>query len=352
MTGFLSEDSLAVAKDDALNIPELGRSGRELRVSYLLRSVERTSEDGDGWPWRIRQMAVYHSFDFVTGRALWINVKANDLMKETITEAVTELPELKASSLDDLESKFEATLATHLIFLEWCDGNWRSCINDFEADLSKILVKGKTARISQKDESTAMQDTLRRMLSLKSQSTFQTPQRQETQTGSFVSKLQRSMSKLTGREDDTQSQMTAVPTAATTIAPLQTDHMLLELIKCFKDLDGFSFGQLQKLHHMGEQLHEMSLVIQLDAQALRDIKECYGSLMAREDLPEEIRDNCKRSVAQFTCKVERVAKNLEIRLTQLESMKTWLNDGKTLVSLHQPFLEARNGYGTDQLIAV
>lgn len=160
------------------------------------------------------------------------------------------------------------------------------------------------------------------------------------------------MSKLTGREDDTQSQMTAVPTAATTIAPLQTDHMLLELIKCFKDLDGFSFGQLQKLHHMGEQLHEMSLVIQLDAQALRDIKECYGSLMAREDLPEEIRDNCKRSVAQFTCKVERVAKNLEIRLTQLESMKTWLNDGKTLVSLHQPFLEARNGYGTDQLIAV
>ncbi|KAH7157257.1 hypothetical protein B0J13DRAFT_435115 [Dactylonectria estremocensis] len=346
MTGFFSEDSLAIAHDDVLKIPELGRSGRELRVSYLLRSVELTSEEDDEnigekkWPWRVRQMAVYHSFDFVTGRALWLNLKANSLMKETITDAVAELPELKTSSLGSLPSKFEATLATHLIFADWCDSNWRSCINEFESDLCKVLIKGKTARITQKDESTAVRDTLKRKMSLRSQSTFQTRKEQRAQTsesvirsiranpGSLLSTVHRSLSKLTDQQDASLSKSTATQKPVT--GPSESVEMLSEHMKDLQDLDTFSFGELQDLHHMGEQLHEMSLVIQLDAQALRDIREYYSSLMANNDVPKEIRDNCKSSVARFIWKVDRVAKNLEIRLTQLESMKTWLDDGKAL----------------------
>ncbi|KAH7175263.1 hypothetical protein EDB81DRAFT_769547 [Dactylonectria macrodidyma] len=344
MTGFFSEDSLAISEDDTLKIPELGRSGRELRVSYLLRSVELTSEEDDGnnaekkWPWRVRQMAIYHSFDFVTGRALWLNIKTNSLMKETITEAVVELPELKASSLGNLASRFEATLATHLIFADWCDSNWRCCINDFEADLSKILIKGKTARISQADESTVVR--LKRMMSLQSQGTIQSRKERGAQTGDgviqssqaglgcLISKVQRSMSKLKDPQDDSLSQLAAVSQPIT--GPPQCVNMLFESMKDLKDLDTFSFGQLQNLHHMSEQLHEMSLVIQLDVQTLRDIKEYYRGLIKNDNVPKEIRENCKSSVARFIWKVDRVAKNLEIRLTQLESMKTWLGDGKAL----------------------
>ncbi|KAF7552111.1 hypothetical protein G7Z17_g4548 [Cylindrodendrum hubeiense] len=349
MTGFLSEDTLDVAKDDALNIPRLGRSGCEHRVSYLLRSVERTEEEDDSdttekkWPWRVRQMAVYHSFDFVTGRSLWLNIKANDLMKESITEAVTDLPELKASSIEDLGGGFNATLTTHLIFLEWCDSNWRRCINDFEKDLSAILIKAKTARLDQKHESTAIRDAVKRAMSLRSHGTFQKNGEQgisrsqtivgslRTSSSSIFSKVQRTMTKLTDRVNSSP-----LPTAVAQpviIPPTNTTKNVDELKKemdRLKELEMFSFGELQKLHHMGELLEEMRLVINLDMQALRDIGECYSSLMKRDELPKEIHADCKRRMAEFLRKVDRIAKNLEIRLTQLESMTSWLKDGKAL----------------------
>jgi hypothetical protein len=145
MTGFQSEDDLGASGDAVLEFEKLGRSGYEIRTSYIIRSVEcddSESEDthkGKLSRWKIRQTAVYHSYDMVSGRAFWITVKANRLMMERITEASSELPALKATSLEGTESGFSATLATHLIYLDWCDNRWRQYINDVEIELRGIL---------------------------------------------------------------------------------------------------------------------------------------------------------------------------------------------------------------------
>jgi hypothetical protein len=60
-------------------ISELGRSGREMRLCYNLRSVEASSGQTN-LPWSIRQTAVYHEFDIETGRSVWITVKGNKLI--------------------------------------------------------------------------------------------------------------------------------------------------------------------------------------------------------------------------------------------------------------------------------
>src|SRR5262245_15322370 len=79
LMNFQSSDTLSVRKDDLIRIPELGRSGREVCVSYLLRSVERDPQPSKRWKWNLRQSAVYHSFDFESGQSFWFTIKANDL---------------------------------------------------------------------------------------------------------------------------------------------------------------------------------------------------------------------------------------------------------------------------------
>uniref|UniRef100_A0A0C4DIP5 Uncharacterized protein n=1 Tax=Fusarium oxysporum (strain Fo5176) TaxID=660025 RepID=A0A0C4DIP5_FUSOF len=41
--------------------------------------------------------------------------------------------------------------------------------------------------------------------------------------------------------------------------------------------------------------------------------------------------SCKGDLASFTRRVGRIRKNLEIQLTQIESMMAWLKEGKSLV---------------------
>ncbi|CAG8972732.1 hypothetical protein HYALB_00008647 [Hymenoscyphus albidus] len=79
-SGFREDSRLF--SEGGLKIPELGRSGQEIRMCYSLKSVE--SSDRDSWPWSVRQTAIYHSFDVVTGKATWIVIKGSHLIRELI----------------------------------------------------------------------------------------------------------------------------------------------------------------------------------------------------------------------------------------------------------------------------
>ena len=122
----LREETALQSLPQGLVIPKLGRSGREIRVCYNLKSVE-TSKSSREWPWSIRQTAVYHSFDVETGKSFWIVVKGSELIKDRIQEATRKgsnsSPELR--SFETTAQAFNSTLATHLVLCDWCDEEWR-----------------------------------------------------------------------------------------------------------------------------------------------------------------------------------------------------------------------------------
>lgn len=338
MTGFQWEDSLGAAEDELLEIPKLGRSGREIRVSYLLRSVERSGGgvNADPSSWTIRQMAVYHSFDLATGRAFWLNIKGNNLMRETIHEASEELPELRASSLEDLAGAFKGTLAIHLLLLEWCDGNWRHCINDTEEALKKIINKAKTADLD-KDETGEIIDLYERAMTIQINESQaigddQAIPNKDTVLGSMRKGFGNMVAKLRVPQPTTSPLPPPNRADPAAVPQLGGNPKRRHQKESFKALEMFSFSELQELHHMGERLKEMRLVIQLDIQTLRDIRESYETLAERDELElePEIKQKCKRQVIEFARKVDRITKNLEVRLTQLDTMISWLNDGKAL----------------------
>ncbi|CAM1509883.1 Fc.00g002180.m01.CDS01 [Cosmosporella sp. VM-42] len=330
MTGFHSEDTLGAATDNVLNIPKLDRSGCEHKLQYLLRSVERSSDIDE--PWKVRQMAVYHTFDFLTGRAFWMNIKANDLMKERVKEATSQFPELTPNAIGELTASFTGTLTTHLIHLEWCDENWRECINDAESKIRKILVKAKTAPIDRQRNFGAL--AYQRAMTMKSQRSTAgdiNRTRLNTLPESVRTLGQPKFSKSVPESQVVDTRPTSKPAQSRIMAnPSSKNDDFNEQLETLLTLDMFSFEEVQKLYHIGEQLKKMRLVIQLNDQVIRDIWEYFDELPRRNKFPRKIETECKRPLGVFLRRLDRIRKNLEIRKTQVESMISWLSDGQVL----------------------
>ncbi|UPK95639.1 hypothetical protein LCI18_006574 [Fusarium solani-melongenae] len=325
MTGFNSHDTLDVGNDRLLDIPKLGRSGREHCVQYLVRSLERDVDFDNQVTHKIRQMAVYHTFDFVTGKAFWINIKANDLMESRVREATTQLPALGSNAMKTLAGCFAATLAAHLIHLEWCDEDWREGINDIESKIRNVLTKAKTARIERQPKGMKRAFTLA--------STLHTSM---TSTGGFsekivgypsVKKKIRGSFKGLNSYDDAGDGLSTHPWSRLPRATKTGDRDQIDRLMV---LDTFSFNEVQQLHYFGELLETFRLVMDLNDQTLRDIAENYQDLWERDGFPEEIKQNCKKELALFIRRVHRIRRNLQIRIAQVKSLMGWLQEGKTL----------------------
>jgi hypothetical protein len=63
-------------------------------------------------------MAIHHKFDFVHRKALWFNVKTNNIMYKRMKEGMAEDPILNCALSKDMSGSFAATLRTHLVHLE------------------------------------------------------------------------------------------------------------------------------------------------------------------------------------------------------------------------------------------
>ncbi|KAI6764370.1 hypothetical protein HG530_008159 [Fusarium avenaceum] len=310
MTGFNGLDTLDESGESILQIPRLGRSGCEHSTQYLLRSVEKDVGPTSKPVWKIRQMVVHHQYDFITGKSFWLNIKTNGLMQERIKEAIADDPSLGPTPADGLAKSFSATLLTHLIHLQWCDDSWRHCINDFEKEVRDVLEKATTARVDQQPVfSTIVKHVLTMRSTMNGNDAPDAPKSPVSSEGSTVLPV------------TSEKPVTATDT--------KNDGVEKQLEK-FMVLDTFSINEMQRLYHLGEELEAFRLVMQLNRQTLRDIIEHYEDLAKRDNFPAELKASCKPALASFTRRVERIRKNLEIRVTQVESLIAWLQEGKAL----------------------
>ncbi|EEU36981.1 uncharacterized protein NECHADRAFT_52101 [Fusarium vanettenii 77-13-4] len=327
MTGFISHVTLDVSSERLLDIPKLGRSGRELRVQYLLRSLEGDVSLQGETTYNIRQMAVYHAFDLGTGKSIWINLKANKVMEHRLKEASNEFPVLGPKAMCSLAGCFAATLTIHMVHLEWCDEDWRECINDIEAKIRGVLTKAQTAQIDGRPKG------VRRAFTLAS--TFS-----RTFTNGLPGQVMPVTSSLKTRIWKWLFPPNSYGDAADKAGAVSS-HSISQLLRDAKTndkdqidrlmiLDTFSFEEVQQLYYFGELLERFRLVLDLNDQTLRDIAQTYQGLQEREEFPAEIRDACKKEIASFIQGVHRIRKNLQIRNTQVKSLMAWLQEGKAL----------------------
>ncbi|KAK4224906.1 hypothetical protein QBC38DRAFT_446017 [Podospora fimiseda] len=132
-------------------IPALGRSGKEIQHSLLLRSVERSHQGADATlrSWSMGKVAIHHFFDVETGRSVWIIVKDNDMFRQRFKTDTQLFPSTTHDSAGrpwSVAAAFEMSLERYLELLKWCDEDWRHYIVDLRKMVSDQISDAKTAQ--------------------------------------------------------------------------------------------------------------------------------------------------------------------------------------------------------------
>jgi hypothetical protein len=258
-----------------LELSELGRSGRELRICYNLKSVEPSEYQPD-MPWSIRQTAVYHSLDVVTGNSFWIIVKGDELVRDRIEAAL--LPSGILTQLDDLEiqiTPFATSLATHMVIFDWCSENWRWYISFLEEVLSE-----KTRYYF----AVTLQPSQR-------------PNRPAGRPG----------------KSTLHSRFNAV-----TQLPLE-------------DSNKFSFTNFLEIQNVEDRANEIRLILESNISILTKLQVYYSGVILSEHCPESLISDCKIHIERFQKRLSGTISDLQMQQSRAINLLRLVADRKNMV---------------------
>ncbi|KAI0450230.1 hypothetical protein F5B21DRAFT_508398 [Xylaria acuta] len=324
------------------NIPQLGRSGREIRHCYNLWSAEKS--DHGKCPWAIRQAGLYHSFDIKMGKAAWIHVKANNVLQKRIREATSSGKRLREQDLQTIHGSFTATLMTHLIVFEWCNENWRQYLSHWECELVEILTKIKEAPIKQAAEALQRADP-------NTANDFQPIPRQNTFHSTSTVRMTNALATYTPFRRDTvgtasmssprlghhrrQSNFTG-----TTLVTAQGPVGYMPQIAESEGLNGnsnpyrifneFKFPDLHRLYVLSAKIQEADMILGLNANTLTEIVEFYQNYTRDSDTPDAIGEGCRAAMSNFAQRTMKIIAELQNERARIATLISLLEDGKSL----------------------
>ncbi|KAI0441413.1 hypothetical protein F4803DRAFT_552182 [Xylaria telfairii] len=333
------------------NIPQLGRSGLEIRHCYNLWSAEKS--DHQHFRWAIRQAGLYHSFDIKTGKATWIHVKANSVLQERIKEATSWGKRLREKDLQTVHGSFKATLMAHLIVFEWCTEGWRPYLSHWECEITEILTKFREAPIKHIDEALQSQradpnnandfQPVPRQSSFPSTSrlnpsdaqTTYTPFRRDTvgSVSTWSSRLgpQRIQSNLTG----TTLGPAQIPVErGFQSAAREASNGNSDPYRIFNE---FKIHDLQRLYLLSTKLQEADMILNLNASTLTQIVGLYQHYMTDSDTPDAIREGCRAAFSNFAQRTNKIIVELQNERPRIATLISLLADGKSLFNAFMNF---------------
>ncbi|KAF2687075.1 hypothetical protein K458DRAFT_333138 [Lentithecium fluviatile CBS 122367] len=384
-SGFREESRLD-GKRLGIQITELERSGKELRLCYNLRSVEPSHSDPE-LPWSIRQLAMYHSFDLESGQSLWINVKGNRLFKDRITDT-TVAPFSKSRS-----EAFSASLTTHLLLCDWSGENWRWYINDLENQLQDICGDALAIQIDKPPSPVASpappgmgprsptwdKTPLSRSATLPSPRSWGTkwngssptiqPRTPTWESGSRVPVAVRRNSSLSKHRETTSRtagsrtlhkrlvsfyirirsaslrkfwQPNTAEQSANELRSLpptvEGKKMPPELPPSFAEdsddqpPDDFTFSDLQRVQYIEDKTQEVLLVLRLNSGVLEEMREHYRYATNHIEFPSRLRSDCEVDLARFDKCLVGVEKDLLMLQSRTETLLRLLANRKNLLN--------------------
>ena len=258
-----------------------------------------------GKAWGIRQLAVYHSFDVVSGQALWVTCKGNALNEEMFKEALSD----SKDELNSVSRAFSFSLENLGMVLGWCDSNWVFYINELFDNVKPKIDKARTPGIH--DEARLSSDVRRA-------------------TGLTESPTEKSPGCTTIKSDTSKHRVTYEDR----MKRFEDRMKHLEGEDWVRKLHDFSFDELQGLQQGLEKIQEALLVLKLNKQVIRQLREHYECLLREYKIPilESIQDECKFAFLQFFQRSKSVEANLEARQVQLEALLLLVKESKEMVN--------------------
>jgi hypothetical protein len=326
-SGF-REDTRLSTPGRGLKIPELGRTGRELRICYSLKSVEPHLRTPD-WPWSVRQTALYHSFDMETGKACWMIVKGSNLIRDRI-QSVSKGPS-ELSSFETTASSFASTLATHLVLCDWCDEDWRWYLTFLEKRLQDLTRRAQVVRVPRAPSFVEPAEFVRiepptPIIRTLTKKTLSIPKR--LFTPGFIAKTQFKPS---------FPQPAPIAEAPAADGPPQRPPVLppgmdgLHPSRSANADEIFEVGTLQKVQVIEDKANEVVLNLEANIKIVTSIKIHYQTVLKSEDCPTDLVSGCKVEFAHFQKRIDNILGDLEIQLTSAQVLLRLVQNRKSLV---------------------
>ncbi|EJT71367.1 hypothetical protein GGTG_10626 [Gaeumannomyces tritici R3-111a-1] len=298
----------------------MGRSGLQIRHCY---SIWGTEKDEEGI-WRIRQTTLYHSLDVVTGKALWVNVKTNEIMKKRMSAVAREEPSPEASSSAREKSivALANSLEMHALAAEWCSQDWGVCIQSVEKELRAILDKLKNLPVTEVerclevDAGALIQD-------------FEPTTRVRRQASSFYSTRPSGHHPLAA---DARSP-TWIP-----LSPLgprgqpktQSAAPTPKAPDPFRVIREFNFKGLQRLETLATKLQQFSHTMQLNCRIMSQLDAYYTSLKSDRGFPAHIKRACSHHLDEFHQRLQACIRAMELERERVANLLVVAEDGKRL----------------------
>ena len=314
-SGFRQQNRLRDV-DKLCRVPELGRSGRSLRLCYSLRSVEPSQSQYD-WPWSVRQTAVYHSFDVETGRAIWTIVKGDQLIKNRIQAVSRPQNSQKALAFGTVDQAFTNALAIHEMLGDWSNENWRWYIAFLEEKFQAI------------SKHTLSRDVERVRTSISGATSSASYGKRRSSLDEKVPTLERRLTEIS------QYKSTKISTSRKPAQPVPPE--IQEFPPSYrgpKDSESeqisqpFSFADLQKIQNIEEKATETLLILKINASVLTDLSEYYQSLIGSYHLI----NSCDSSILRLKEHIHGIEKDFQTHQLRVETLLSLLGYRKTLVS--------------------
>lgn len=327
-TGF-RQDSRLSEPEKGIDLPALGRSGRNLRLCYSLRSVE-ASPGQEKWPWSIRGLASHHAFDFETGRASWLLVKGEGgaSMKERIMK---ETSPPNGGMLDNFASRdraFSSSMSSHLLLCQWSAENWRWYINYMEEQVQAITRKTLSVKVAKLSPEPRTHPQFIRM-----------------DTGALVSSKITPTSKSLTAQGQQSIPLTKLATAPPTQGPpsppglagtFEPPPRLSEQLPAmnynpFHPDNEFSFEDLKRIEYIEEHANEALLVITLNCKILSALVQHYTFVMESTSCPHDLRTECATDFRRFVTRILHISAEIETQEARVKTLLRLLTDRKALV---------------------
>ena len=110
----------------ALSMPQLGRSGRQFQMCYILRAPARkTNKYGGNVEWSLRPTAIHHQFDVVEGTTVWTIIRGGEDVYERIKYLTDKFGRPEDRDMSDAATGFRASLPIHLLVAFWALEQWK-----------------------------------------------------------------------------------------------------------------------------------------------------------------------------------------------------------------------------------
>lgn len=246
--------------EDQLQLPT------RIQHAFSLMAPEEEKPRSDDW--LIRRVVAYHSFDVDQGKALWIIVKGNKIVRDRI---ISTSPEKTAQP--QKKQQLDFALRTHVLILEWCCENWACYIEHLEDRGRKHAAAIKLAPV----------EALSRKTPKPSSAPIRSPPPRRSSTGVSTQPL--------GIRGRIRSNLSRVASGLSGNYPPINPGIPLGGLPTDTDVDEerldkvFTFDDLQSMRHVTDEAEKAAMILAENRRIVSTLKERYNRLAESILLP-------------------------------------------------------------------